>query len=133
MNAASLLPLDDSPGAKKKKKARVNRNICIGCGVCSMKCPSQAVRMVRREKRTIPPETLFEATLLAALERGNLQNQLFDNPQSVTQEFMRTFVGAFLRLEPVKKALLSDMLRSSFLSFMKKGAALQGKGWITEL
>ena len=89
--------------------------------------------MVRREKRTIPPETLFEATLLAALERGNLQNQLFDNPQSVTQEFMRTFVGAFLRLEPVKKALLSDMLRSSFLSFMKKGAALQGKGWITEL
>lgn len=46
---------------------------------------------------------------------------------------MRTFLGAFLRLPPVKKALMSDVLRSSFLSFMKVGATLQGKKWMTEL
>lgn len=132
VDAVGLLPGSDSPEGKKKK-ARVNPKICIGCGVCSVKCPSRAVRMERREKKTIPPETMFEIALLAALERGNLQNLLFDDPASVTQKFMRVFLGAFLRLEPLKKALMSDALRSSFLSFMKKGAALQGRGWMTEL
>jgi hypothetical protein len=89
--------------------------------------------MVKRGQRVIHPETLFETTVLATLERGTLQNQIFDNPQSLTHEFMRTFLGAFLRLPPVKKALMSDVLRSSFLSFMKVGATLQGKKWMTEL
>lgn len=132
MDAVSFLSADD-PANTEKKKGKVNPGICIGCGVCATKCSSQAVRMVRRGKRTIPPETMFEATLLATLERGTLQNQLFDDPQSITQHFMRTFIGAFLRLEPLKRALLSETLRSSFLSFMKKGAALQGRGWMTDL
>jgi hypothetical protein len=42
-------------------------------------------------------------------------------------------MGAFLRLPMVKRALMSDALRSSFLQFMKIGAKAQGKGWITEL
>lgn len=117
----------------KRSVARVDENLCIGCGVCAFKCPGQCVAMLRRGQRLIHPETMFETTVLAALERGTLQNQIFDNPQSVTQEFMRTLLGAFLRLHPVKKALMSDALRSSFLSFMKAGAALQGKGWMREL
>jgi hypothetical protein len=36
---------------------------------------------------------------------------------------MRAFVGAVLRLPPVKKALLSDTLRSRFLGALKAGAA----------
>lgn len=71
--------------------------------------------------------------MLSSLERGNLQNQIFDNPQSITQEFMRTFIGGFLRLSPVKRALMSDLFRSSFLNFMKMGAKMQGKEWMTEL
>jgi hypothetical protein len=47
---------------------------------------------------------------------------MFSNPQSITHKFMRGFVGAFLRLPPVKKALMSDTLRSSFLAVMRKGA-----------
>jgi hypothetical protein len=46
---------------------------------------------------------------------------------------MRAFVGAFLRLAPVKKALMSDALRSRFLAAMKEGAAKQGKGSATEV
>ena len=63
------------------------------------------------------------------LERGTLQYQLFDNPDSTGQKFLRAFVGGFLRLPPVKKALLSNMLRSRFLSAMRKGARLLGKDW----
>jgi hypothetical protein len=46
---------------------------------------------------------------------------------------MRGFVGGFLRLPPVKAALMGDMLRSSFLKAMANGVQKQGKGWITEL
>jgi ferredoxin len=132
VNAVSLFSANDHEHPKKRF-ARIDPNLCIGCGVCFSKCPHQSIAMAKRDQRVIHPETLFETTILATLERGTLQNQIFDNPRSLTHEFMRTFMGAFLRLPPVKKALMSDALRSSFLSFMKAGATMQGKGWITEL
>jgi hypothetical protein len=51
----------------------------------------------------------------------------------MTHKFMRGFIGGFLCLPPVKRALMSDALRSTFLSAIKKGAAAQGRGWMTEL
>jgi hypothetical protein len=89
--------------------------------------------MIQRGTRVIHPETTFERIILLSLERGNLQNQIFDNPESITQEIMRSFVGGFLRLTPVKKTLMSDMFRSTFLSSAKTVAALQGKGWMLDI
>ena len=71
--------------------------------------------------------------MLECLERGTLQNQIFDDPNRVDQKFMRAFVGAFLRLPPVKKALLSDKMRSGFLNAMKDGVRKQGKEWVLEM
>jgi hypothetical protein len=56
------------------------------------------------------------------VDKWTLQNQMFSNPQSITHKFLRGIVGAFLKLPPVKKSLMSDTLRSSFLGMMKKGA-----------
>ena len=42
-------------------------------------------------------------------------------------------VGGFLKLNPVKRALMSDKLRSSFFESMKKGVIKQGKTWLAEL
>jgi ferredoxin len=132
VNALSLVSAND-PGHKKKKKSQVNTDICVGCGVCTAKCPTDAIEMIKRSSRVLHPESLFEITILSSLERGTLQNQLFDNPQSKTQEYMRLFVGAFLRLPPVKRVFLSDMFRSTFLSTAKVVAKLQGKGWMLDL
>jgi hypothetical protein len=71
--------------------------------------------------------------VLQCLERGTLQNLFFDNPQRVSHAFLRGVVGGFLRLPPVKRALMSDALRSTFLSVMKKGSGMQGREWMTEL
>jgi hypothetical protein len=46
---------------------------------------------------------------------------------------MRSFVGAFLRLPPLKRAFMSDMFRSTFLSTAKVIAKLQGKGWMLDI
>jgi hypothetical protein len=91
------------------------------------------MEMIPRQSKVLHPESLFEVTMLAALERGTLQNQLFDNPQSVTQNYMRTFIGAFLRLTPVKRTLMSDLFRSAFLSSARGIAKIQGKDWMLDI
>jgi len=133
INAIELLPIKN-PTTKKKKEPRINTDICIGCGVCALKCDeTESLKLIKREKRVIHPETTFERTILQCLERGTLQNQIFDNPQNITQKMMKGFVGGFLKLNPVKRALMSDKLRSSFLESMKKGVIKQGKPWLIEL
>lgn len=133
INAIELLPIKN-PKPKKKIELRINTDICIGCGVCSLQCDrTQALKLIKRDKRVFHPENTFERVILQCLERGTLQNQIFTDPQNITQKIMRGIVGGFLRLSPVKKALMSEMLRSSFLNTMKKGAKIQGRDWLLEL
>jgi Pyruvate/2-oxoacid:ferredoxin oxidoreductase delta subunit len=112
INAIEMVP-ETSP--------RIDESICLGCGVCALKCPSGALKLVKRKQRVLHPEDTFERIILQCLERGTLQNMMFNNLQSKGHAFMRGFVGGFLKLPPVKKALMSDTLRSSFLGMMKKG------------
>ncbi|MGE4543180.1 MAG: ATP-binding protein [Pedobacter sp.] len=130
----SLTPVaTDTSQGKTRQIAVVDNAICLGCGVCALKCKPGACRLTKRSQRVIHPETTFERIMLQCLERGTLQNQIFDDPQSLNHKFMRGFVGGFLKLPPVKKALMSDALRSRFLDAMKQGAAKQGKGWLSEM
>jgi hypothetical protein len=62
-----------------------------------------------------------------------LQNQLFDDPQSVTHQFLRGLVGGFLRLPPVKQTLMSDRLRSTFLAALKSGVQKQGNAALLKM
>jgi ferredoxin len=126
INAIEMSLVDD-PGSKIKKKAQINTGSCLGCGVCALQCEkTKALKLVKREKRVLHPENSFEKLILQCLEKGTLQNQLFDNPQSITHNVMRNIMGGFLRLSPVKKALMSDALRSTFLKTMSTGVKLQG-------
>ena len=117
----------------RKKKPVIDETFCVGCGVCALKCETGALRLQPRRQRVIHPETTFERVILQCLERGTLENQLFDNPPSRTQEVMRYLVGGFLRLAPLKKALMSDALRSTFLSALGTGVKMLGKGYLHEL
>jgi len=67
-----------------------------------------------------------------SLEKGNLQNLLFDEPYNITHQMLRGLMGAFLKMDAVKQALMSDLLRSRFLEFMKTGAKIAGMGNVTE-
>ncbi len=117
----------------KPQRPRPDESICLGCGVCALACPKHAIRLVKRKQRVLHPETTFERVILASLERGTLQNQLFDDPNRITHRFLRGLVGGFLRLPPVKQALMGNLLRSRFLKVMKSGAQKQGKAWLLEM
>lgn len=125
--------MSDGGTRKRERRPEIDASICLGCGVCALGCKTGALRLIKREKRVIHPESTFERIILQCLERGNLQNQLFDDPQSLTHKVLRGIVGGFLRLSPVKRALMGDALRSRFLSSIKAGVERQGKSWVHEL
>jgi ferredoxin len=108
----------------KDRRPRIDESLCIGCGVCALSCNFDGMKLHERGQRVIHPETTFRRVILQCLERGTLQYQLFDEPDNVTHQVMRGVVGGFLQLPPVKKALMTDTLRSRFLdsleSFAKK-------------
>lgn len=111
-----------APGAESRTPTKVAQidPSCLGCGVCALKCPTGALKLHPRPSRVHHPEDSFERVMLQALERDTFQTFLFDNPQSRTQEFMRALVGGFLKLPPVKRALLGERLRSRFLSALRR-------------
>jgi len=117
---------DSDPKFRKHGRPQVDETLCIGCGVCTITCNPGAMKLHKRKQRVLHPETTFERIMLQCLERGTLQNQLFTDPGGTTQAFLRAVVGGFLRLPPVKQALMSDALRSRFLAAMKQGASKQG-------
>ncbi|GAU08606.1 4Fe-4S binding protein [Desulfoplanes formicivorans] len=120
IDAITLVEVPAQAGERPRKKPVVNEDYCLGCGVCGLKCPTKAMRLDERTRKVFHPEDSMERVILQSLERGTLQNLLFDNPNSRTQGFMRGLVGAFLRLSPVKKALMSEALRSRFLDGLRR-------------
>ncbi|HEY3352437.1 MAG TPA: 4Fe-4S dicluster domain-containing protein [Polyangia bacterium] len=124
---------DADPRFRKHGRPQVDEAICLGCGVCTLTCKSGAMKLHKRSQRVLHPATTFERLILQCLERGTLQNQLFADPASKTHAFLRGVVGGFLRLSPVKRALMSDTLRSRFLAALKQAASRGGKKRFTEM
>ena len=120
IDAITMVEVPVKEGERPRKKPVVNHDYCLGCGVCALKCPTKAMRLDERTQKVFHPEDSMERVVLQSLERGTLQNLLFDNPNSRTQGFMRGLVGTFLRLSPVKKALMSEALRSRFLNALRR-------------
>ena len=131
IHAIEMAPVTE--GERERHVPTLDESLCIGCGVCGLACPFDAMKLHKREQRVLHPETTFERVILQCLERGTLQNQIFDDPTRLTHSAMRAILGAFLRLPPSKKALMSEALRSRFLLAMKAGAKRQGKADTLEL
>ncbi len=117
---------DPDPRFRKFGRPVVDEKRCLGCGVCTLTCKPGAMKLHPRPQRVLHPEDAFERVILQCLERGTLQNQLFDDPGSKTQAFLRGLVGGFLKVPAVKQALMSDALRSRFLAALRSGVARRG-------
>jgi len=53
--------------------------------------------------------------VLMALERGKLQDLVFDNRVLWSHRALSALLGAILRLPPVKRALATEQVRSRYL------------------
>jgi hypothetical protein len=50
-----------------------------------------------------------------AIERGKLQNLVFENQAHVSHRAMAALLGAILRLPPTKQILASEQMKSKYL------------------
>ncbi|NQT49535.1 4Fe-4S binding protein [Candidatus Kuenenbacteria bacterium] len=104
----------------KNKKAKIDLSKCLGCGVCHRFCNFKAIKIKRRGKTAFVPKDTFERCLLNAIEKGKLQNYIFDNYDLWTNELLRHLLGILLKLSPAKFLVANEQLRSRFLNALKK-------------
>jgi ferredoxin len=100
---------------RRRKLARVEEDLCLGCGVCIRKCEKGSLTLAPRAARVITPLDSTHRVVLMAIERGTLQDLIFDNRTLASHRALAAIFGVILRLSPVKRALASRQLQSRFL------------------
>lgn len=112
---AMTLVSANNPQKPKMKKAKINKDICLGCGVCVRTCATDGIILQSRKERVITPVNGAHRIVLMAIERGKLQNLIFDNHALVGHRAMAAILGVILKLPPIKQAMASEQMRSKYL------------------
>ena len=100
----------------KRKRARVDEELCLGCGVCVRQCRKEnAAALKPRKQRVITPVNTAHRTVLMAIERGKLQDLIFDNHALLSHRAMAAILGVILKLPPIKQAMASQQMKSRYL------------------
>jgi ferredoxin len=97
------------------KMAKVNEELCLGCGVCVRACAQGSIHLASRPARVITPLDGTHRAVLMAIERGKLQNLIFDNQVLMSHRALAGVLGVILKLPPVKQILASHQVRSRYL------------------
>jgi ferredoxin len=103
------------PHRTKRRRAALSADICLGCGVCTRVCPTEALWLEPRPERVITPIDTLHRTILMALERGRLQDCIFDDRTLLGHRAMAAVLGVILRLPPTKQLLATEQMRSRYL------------------
>jgi ferredoxin len=106
VEAMGLVTAGD-PRKPKRKRARVNEELCLGCGVCVRQCRTGTAKLKPRARRVITPVNTAHRTVLMAIERGKLQELIFDNHALFSHRAMAAILGVILKLPPVKQAMVA--------------------------
>ena len=114
VEAMTLVSAND-PHRPKRRKAVLDAELCLGCGVCTRVCPTDGLGLEARPARVLTPVDTLHRTVLMALERGRLQDCIFDNRALASHRAMAAILGVILRLPPTKQVLATDQMRSRYL------------------
>lgn len=111
----------------KKKRPKIDPEICLGCGVCARNCPAKAIVLKHRPVQVITPVNSTHRFVLQAIEKGTLQNLVFDNQAFANHRAMAAVFGTILKLPPLKQALASRQFKSVYLDKLLSMQKKQGK------
>jgi ferredoxin len=114
IGAAALISAAD-PCKRTKKMARIDEDACLGCGLCVRSCKVDAISLRSRSERVITPIDSARRLLFMAVERGKLQNLIFDTQALQSHRVMASILGAIVKLPPLKRALASNQMKSRYL------------------
>jgi ferredoxin len=114
VEAMGLVSSND-PRHPKQEKARVDLDLCLGCGVCTRTCTRNGLALRSRQERVITPVNSVHRVVLMAVERGTLQNLIFDNQVLASHRALAAVLGAILKMPPVKQVMASQPMKSRYL------------------
>jgi ferredoxin len=105
----------NDPHKPKRKTAKLEEDRCLGCGLCVRACSHQAVALRSRPARVLTPVDGAHRVVLMAVERGRLQDLIFDDRALWNHRAMAAVLGAILKLPPIKQRLANRDLRSRYV------------------
>ena len=114
VEAMTLVSVND-PVKPARKKAKLMNEICLGCGICLNGCDKKGIELKVRKERVITPINSVHRIVTMAIERGKLQNLIFDNHVLLSHRTMAAVLGVILKLPPIKQALASEQFKSRYL------------------
>jgi ferredoxin len=117
VEAMTLISAND-PRYPKKKLAKLNEEVCLGCGLCTRVCKPESLKLKSRPERVITPLNGVHRAVVMAIERGSLQNLIFDNRVLWSHRALAAILGVILRLPPVKQIMASQQVKSRYLETM---------------
>ena len=114
--AAMTLVSANDPRHPSRKVARLEVDCCLGCGVCVTACTRTAsLSLQHRPTRVLTPRNAVHRAVVMAVERGKLQDLLFDNQVLWHHRALAAVLGSILRLPPVARAMATDQVKSRYL------------------
>lgn len=113
VEAISMVSAHD-PQKPKKMKAILDESKCLGCGVCVTACKDNVISLKERAKRIITPINSAHKTVMMAIERGKLQDLIFDNHALWNHRAMAAILGVILKLPPIKQMMASEQIKSRY-------------------
>ena len=114
VEAMGMVSAND-PKHPKLRTAKLDEEMCLGCGICVRNCDRDAIRLQPRDERVITPVNSVHRAVLMAVERGKLQNLIFDNQALTSHRAMAAVLGAILKLPTVQRSLARRQMRSRYL------------------
>ncbi|MBE3113247.1 MAG: 4Fe-4S binding protein [Actinobacteria bacterium] len=104
----------------KPKKVKINEEICLGCGVCVRACSNKSITLERRKEQIITPVNSVHRIVLMAIEKGKLQELIFDNQAFGSHRAMAAVLAVILKLPPIKQMMASKQMKSIYLEKLFK-------------
>lgn len=104
----------------EREVVKVDESLCLGCGVCVRNCFKGSLMLKSRGQRIITPVNSVHRVVLMAIEKGQLQNLIFDNQAFASHRAMAAVLSAILKMPPIKQVMASKQMKSVYLEKLLK-------------